>query len=142
MLVICLWNSWSVTEHRRRLELCVVSFWVWCYSRQLQLNPDETTLIMVWLQLKLKQLNTMSLSLCTVVLESVDSVRDLGVSLDSELSMREHKSKISSICFFIFVVNKKLRSLIDSNSVQRLVTAFILSRVDYRQVHLPDYSEC
>ena len=83
-----------------------MSFGVWCYSRQLQLNPDETKLIMVWLQLKLKQLDTMSLSLCTVVLESVDSVHDLGVILDSELSMREHTSKISSICFSIFVVIK------------------------------------
>ena len=30
----------------------------------------------------------------------VDTVRDLGVMLDCELSMQRHVSKVTSICFF------------------------------------------
>ena len=62
---------------------------------------------------------------------AVDSLRDLSVILDSELSMRVHISIISSTCFFHLRRLRKLRSLIDTASAQRLVSAFILSRVDY-----------
>ena len=66
-----------------------------------------------------------------VAVEPVDSIRDLGVIPDSELSMEVHISKISFTCFFHLRRLRKLRSLIDTASAQRLVSAFILSRVDY-----------
>ena len=124
----------AVTEHRRRLETCVESLRDWCSSRRLQLNPDNTELI--WFGssanlVKIRQLDVMSLNLCSVAVEPVDSVRDLDVILDSELSMRVHISKISSTCFFHLRRLRKLRPLIDTASAQRLVSAFILSRVDY-----------
>ena len=95
----------AVMEHRRRLETCVKSLWDWCSSRRLQLNQDKTELI--WFDsranlVRLRQLDVMSLNLFAV--EPVDSVQDLGVILDSELSMRVHINRMSSTCFFIFVV--------------------------------------
>ena len=124
----------AVTEHHRRLETCVQSLRDWCSSRRLQLNPNKTELI--WLGsranlVKLRQLDVMNLNLCSVVVEPVDSIRDLGVILDSELSMRVHISKISSTWFFHLRRLRKLRPLIDTSSAQRLALAFILSRVDY-----------
>ena len=77
--------------------------------------------------LKLKQLDIMSLNLCSVVVEPVEPVRDLGVNFDSELSMRENKQKKSSICFFHLCRLRKIRLLVDLNSEQALVSAFILS---------------
>ena len=81
--------------------------------------------------MKLRQLDVMSLNLCSVAVEPFDSVRDLGVILDSEVLMRVHISKISSSCFFHLRRLCKLRPLIDTASAQRLASAFILSRVDY-----------
>ena len=80
--------------------------------------------------MKLAQFDVMSLNLYSVAVEPVDSVRDLGVIIDSELSMRVHISKISSTCFFQFRL-RKLRPLIGTTPAQRIVSAFILSRVDY-----------
>jgi hypothetical protein len=34
------------------------------------------------------------------VIRPVNVVRDLGVLLDSELTMKEHVTKISTVCFF------------------------------------------
>ena len=106
----------------------------WCSSRRLQLNPDKTELIWFGSRanlLKQRQLDIMSLNLCSVAVEPVDSVRDLDVILDSELSMRVRISKISSTCFILLRRLRKLRPLIDTTSAQRLASAFILSRVDY-----------
>ena len=46
-----------------------------------------------------KQLDT-NLNICSVVVEPTDSVLDLGVILDSKLSVRRHVGNLSSICFF------------------------------------------
>ena len=84
------------------MKLCVERLKDWCLSRRLQLNQGKTELI--WLDSKskladLKQLDT-KLNICSVVVEPTDSVRDLGVISDSELSMRQHVGKLSSTCFF------------------------------------------
>ena len=73
----------------------------------------------------------MSLTLCSVIIELVDFIRDLGVILDSELSMRKHIGKMSSICFFHIRRLRKLHPMLDQSSAQRLVSAFILSPIDY-----------
>ena len=132
----------AIMEHRRRLETCVESLRDWCSSRRLQLNPDKTELIWFGSRTNLvqpRQLDVMSLNLCPVAVEPVDSVRDLSVILDSELSMRVHINKISSTCFFHLRRLRKLRPLIDTASAQRLVLAFILSRVEYCNTVLPVY---
>ena len=124
----------AVMEHHRRLETCVESLRDWCSSWRLQLNPDKTELIWFCSRVNLvtlRQLNVMSLNLCSVAVEPVDSVWDLGVILDNELSMRVHISKISSTCFFHVHCLRTLRPLIDTASAQLLASAFILSRVDY-----------
>ena len=88
----------AVTEHHQRLETCVESLWDWCSSWRLRLNPDKTKLIMFGSRAnlaKLRQLDLMSLNLCLIAVEPVDSVRDLSVILESELSMWVYVSKIS-----------------------------------------------
>ena len=90
-------------EHCRRIEMCVESLMEWCSSRRLQLNPDKTELI--WFGSKsnlrlLTELNLKNLNFCGVNIEPVDSVRDLGVVMDSELTMWKHIGNVASICFF------------------------------------------
>ena len=93
----------AIMEHHRRLKTCVESLRDWCSSRRLPLNPDKTKLIWFGSRtnlVKLRQLDVMSLNLCSVAVEPVDSVLDLCFILNSELSMRVLISKISSTCFF------------------------------------------
>ena len=90
-------------EHFKWLETCVGNLKDWCSSHRLQLNRNKTELIWFGFRAnlsKLKRLDVISLTLCSVVIERVDSVRDLGVILDSELSMQKHIDRVSSLCFF------------------------------------------
>jgi len=69
-----------------------------------------------------------------------DCVRNLGVLLDSSLSMRQHMAKIASTCFFHLRRLRKLRRVLDLENRKRLVCAFILTR-DYCNAvlaNLPD----
>ena len=120
----------TVIEHRRRLETCVESLWDWCCSRLLQLTRTRPKLSgSVPEPVKLTQLDVMSLNLCSAAVEPADYAHDLGVILDSELSMRAHISKI----YLLFHLRhlQKLHPLIDKESSQCLTSAFILSKVNY-----------
>ena len=62
----------------------------------------------------------------------IDCVRDLGVLLDSSLSMREHITKVTSTCFFHLRQLRKLSRILDIHDRKRLVCALVLPRrVDY-----------
>ena len=62
----------------------------WCDSRRLQLNPTKTELI--GSRANLQKIATADQSLCIDrnIIHSVASVRDLGVTLDSELTLQCH----------------------------------------------------
>ena len=58
-------------------------------------------------------------------------MRDLGVLLDNKLTMRTHINKISSACFYHTWRLRQLRRLVDPATMQRLVSAFVISRLNY-----------
>ena len=65
-----------------------------------------------------------------VVIKPSESVRDLDVQLDSELSMLMHITQTASSCFFHLRL-RQLKRFADQTMLQRLVLALILSRIDY-----------
>ena len=120
----------------QELETRILSVQRWCAARRLQLNPDKTEFICFGSTVQLQRLHTSNVSINVngVVIKPVDSVRDLGVHLDSRLDMRSHISKIVSTCFFHLRRLRHLRHTVDRDVRQRLVSALILSRIDYCNV--------
>jgi hypothetical protein len=116
----------------QELETCISSVQRWCAARRLQLNPDKTEFICFGSTVQLQRLLTANISINVdgVVIKPVDCVRDLGVHLDSRLDMRFHISRIVSTCFFHLRRLRHLRRTLDRDVRQRLVSAFILSRID------------
>jgi len=83
---------------RDRLTSCVSKVAKWCASRRLQLKDDKTE--MIWFGprsnlAKLQRIN-MSLQVGTSNIQRSSVVRDLGVYMDSELTMKEHVAKIAA----------------------------------------------
>ena len=70
------------------------------------------------------------------IVESVNSVRNLGVYMDSALSMRTRIGKVSSACFYHLRRLRQLRFALSKSTMQRLVSALVLARRDYRSLVL------
>ena len=102
-------------------------------SSRLQLNPSKTEVIWFGTKANLKKMENTNLTLHVGndVINSVSSFRDLGVLLDNELSMKPHISKTASVCYFHLRRLKTVRRILGMRTTASLVTAFVISRLDY-----------
>jgi len=105
----------------------------WCARRRLQLNHEKTELIWFGSCANVDRLQAMdtTIHLGQENVKLTDCVRDLGVLLDSSLSMCEHITKVTSTCFFHHRRLRKLSRILDIGDRKRLVCAFVLTRIDY-----------
>ena len=65
------------------------------------------------------------------IIKPVNVVRDLGVYLDSELSMEHHISTVVRACFFHLRRLKSIRRILGADVTSGLVSAFVTTRMDY-----------
>ena len=61
----------------------------------------------------------------------VRSVRDLGIYLDSDVSMRTHVGKTVSSCFTVLRRIRSIRRSVTRPVLQSLVVSLVLTRLDY-----------
>ena len=123
-------NDIESTVHR--IGCCLSAIQSWCASRRLQLNPSKTELIWFGSRAALNKVNSdLAVNFTCDAIQPSEVVRDLGVLLDSELSLRRHVNSVSRTCFFQIRRLKQVRRLLGSDVTATLVSAFILSRLDY-----------
>jgi len=95
-------RSEDINSVRTRLSDCAADIVTWCASRRLQLNASKTEVIWFGLRTNLTKISSRD---CTVqigdeVIQPSAVVRDLGVHLDYELSMKRHISMVAASCFY------------------------------------------
>jgi len=64
-------------------------------------------------------------------IQSSAAVRDLGVYLDAELSIKQHINKTTAVCYYHLRRLRQIRRRAGSEVTVRLVQASIISRLDY-----------
>ena len=96
------------------LTNCIHDITNWCSSRRLQLNGAKTELIWFGSRHTLQNVNheDLKLQLGSAVTEPDRVVRDLGVLLDDELSIKQHITKVASTCFYQLRRLRQLRCLL------------------------------
>jgi len=101
-------------------------------SRRLQLNPSKTEITWFGSHVSLGKIaaNDLSLRVGNDVVTPVDALRDLGVILDSELTMQRHVNKVAIACFLHIRHLKQIRRLLGPEATAILISAFVLSRLD------------
>ena len=102
-------------------------------SIRLQLNGSKTELIWFGWRSLLKKLteDDLTLQFDSGSVHPVSVVRDLGVMLDCELSIKQHVKKVASSCFYHLHRLKQISRLVGKEVTTQLVSALILSRIDY-----------
>ena len=126
----------------------------WSGSRDRHWNFKPTAIFLEWMRLR-RYLNLASgsttasptprvkippprvVSVGQSVIQPVTVVRDLGVLIGGELSMRQHVIRLAQTCFFHLRRLRSMRRQLGRDVMARLVSALVLSRLDYCNAVLP-----
>ena len=108
-------------------------------SNQLQLNLAKTEILWSTSSRRLHQLPQSALRVGSVhVAPSVVTVvvRDLGILLDADVSMKSHVMRTVSTCFFVLRQLRAIRRSVQRILLQSLVVSLVFSRLDYGKATL------
>ncbi len=96
----------------------------------LLLNSDKTEILIIGPKNSTHNILDHNLQLDGCPLPS-STVKNLGVILDSKLSFENHISNVTKTAFFHLRNIGKLRNMLSVSDAEKLVHAFMTSRLDY-----------
>ena len=103
----------------------------WMSSNRLQLNATKTEILWCTSSRRQHQLPVTQLTVGNHQVTPVTSVRNLGIYMDSDLSMRTHVIRTAAGCFAVLRRIRSIRRSVTQPVLQSLVVALVLSRLDY-----------
>src|SRR6218665_1534449 len=115
------------------IQECIAAVSNWCASKRLQLNTKKTEVLWFGSAANLRQVTRADrcLTIGPDVVEPVEVVRALGVLFDTHLTMKAHISRVSRTCFYHLRRLSSIRRCLGREVTARLVSAVIISRLDY-----------
>src|SRR5208282_5569407 len=114
-----------------RVSLCVCEVALWMRTNRLQLNDGKTEFIWCSSCRRQHQIPDTPLMVGTDAVMPVRSVRDLGIYIDSDVSMRTHVAKTVSSCFSALRQIRSIRRSVTRPVLLSLVVSMVLTRLDY-----------
>ena len=117
----------SVTDQQQDL----ISIRNWGFNNSLLINPDKTKLIVFRTKQTLSRLDDFKLSLLGKEVTPCDSVRDIGIYVDSQLSYDEHILKtVSSFVSRLCQINR-VKHVFDQKTLKFEINTLVFRRLFY-----------
>ena len=113
------------------MEHCILDIKNWMTINKLQLNDTKTECMLI----RTSRISTdsfpSSLKVGDTDVELVSSVRNLGVTLDCNLTLSDHIQNTCKSAYMQLRQISAIRHLLTQEATQTLVCAFVLARIDY-----------
>jgi hypothetical protein len=115
-----------------KLNGCLAEVSNWLQMSHLSLNGNKSEVIVFGSKTTLSKCPPISIQIGeSSVTPSVSGVRDLGVHLDSLLSMNTQVNKVSSLAFNSLRLISRIRRSLDIRTCKLLVDSLVFSHIDY-----------
>uniref|UniRef100_A0A8C4RJ50 Reverse transcriptase domain-containing protein n=1 Tax=Erpetoichthys calabaricus TaxID=27687 RepID=A0A8C4RJ50_ERPCA len=121
---------------------CVSELKEWMNKNNLSLNTDKTEMLIVGGNDADHNNILSSFNSMGIPVNFTESARNLGVIFDSSMSFKAHITKLSKTCFFHLKNVRKLRRFLNKQDSEKLIHAFISSRIDYCNAVFTGCSNC
>ena len=121
-----------ISELLHSMQSCISDVNAWTTANMLKLIDNKTELMLVTSN-RTKHLHNLpsSITIGNAQIPFKQSVNNLGFTLDCHLTMNAHVSNIAQICYFELRCLASIRRFLTSTATATLVSAFVLSRIDY-----------
>ncbi|KAK3553381.1 hypothetical protein QTP70_003544 [Hemibagrus guttatus] len=127
-------NQKTLLSTLRSLGICGTA-WEWFASYldgcsyQLKLNPSKTDLLIIPGDPSPAQ--DLAISLSNYMISPSATARNLGVTMDNQLSFSSHVTNVTRSCRFLLYNNRRIRPFLSTQATQVLVQSLVISRLDY-----------
>ncbi len=124
---------------QRQLEDCLAEIRAWMLANMLKINDDKTELVVFMNPQQRRtctvhradQADPATITLGDSTITAADTVRNLGVMMDSCLDGSAHVSSILKSCNFHLSQIARIRRYITDNACKLAVLGLVISRMDY-----------
>ncbi|XDV19517.1 hypothetical protein PO909_024975 [Leuciscus waleckii] len=123
-----------------RISSCLADISTWMKEHHLQLNLAKTELLVLPANPSLQHDFTIQLDSSSI--NPSRSVRNLGVTVDDQLTFTDHISKTARSCRFALHNIRKIRPFLTEHATQLLVQALVITRLDYCSALLAGLPSC
>ena len=113
------------------IQHCVDDIRNWMSNDKLLPNDDKTEFHMIGTKQQLAKVNIDRILIGDCVIRPIGVVKNLGTWLDSTLSMNSHVNNTCSNAFYYLHNIRRIRKYLSRRSTEKLIHAFVSSRVDY-----------
>ena len=124
-------DSSSAVEAVSAMQKCICDVRAWMREDQLMLNDDKTEFLIIGTRQQLSKVSIQSIKIGQTEVSPVASARNLGTWFDTHLDMGTHITKTCSSAFYYLYNIRHIRKYLSRESTEKLVHAFISSRLDY-----------
>ncbi|KAK6191161.1 hypothetical protein SNE40_002900 [Patella caerulea] len=125
----------SRTDHSvlNRIESCVDEIRSWMRTNMLALNDSKTEVICFSPKSKntSRDSSNCSVRIGDAIVTAVNSVRNLGITMDSSGTMDTHITNVCKSASHSLWRIGKLRKFLNQSNTEKLIHAFVSSRLDY-----------
>ena len=123
------------------IKNCIYDVSAWMWNNKLMLNEEKTEFLIIGMERQLSKVSVDKIKVGQAEVTPVSSARNLAAWFDSHLDMSTHETETCSSSFyylynirrsFYYLYNiRHIRKYLSRESTERLVHAFITSRLDY-----------
>jgi hypothetical protein len=125
------------------IEKCVSDIKTWMLSNKLQMNEDKTEVLLVTPKRVAKsELLPEFMNINGTCVKFCHSLRNLGITLDSTLSLHQHVLNVCRGAFLELRRISSIRNFLTTDAVKTLVCSLVLSRIDYCNSLLAGVPQC
>ena len=121
-----------ISELLHSIQSCISDVKAWATVNMFKLNDNKTELMLVTSK-RTKHLHSLptSITIGNAQIPFKKSVKNLGFTLDCHPTMNAHVSNIARTCYFEPRRLASIRTFLTNTATATLVSAFVLSRIDY-----------
>ncbi|KAK3525562.1 hypothetical protein QTP70_000161 [Hemibagrus guttatus] len=117
------------TTASARISACLVDISSWMTAHQLKLNPSKTEPLIIPGDPSPAQ--DLAISLSNSMISPSATARNLGVTMDNQLSFSSHVTNVTRSCRFLLYNIRRIRPFLSTQATQVLVKSLVISRLDY-----------
>ena len=126
----------SIASALSRLAACIQDIQLWMTCNLLKLNSDKTEFFVALSSYNKGRMPPVKLQVGKDVIEPSQSVRNLGVIFDTEMSMSGQVSALSRSVSFHLRNISQIRRYLDFETCHNVIRSLVLQRLDYGNILL------